>query len=139
MKLLLQREPKGKDWTFGKLFVNGVAECDTLEDRVRDVAGRPVKEWKVPGRTAIPRGNYKLTLHNSPRFKTVLPMLIDVEGYSYVLIHWGNFHEDTEGCILVGKGRTASAIINSKVEFARLFRKIKQAMDAGEEVWLEVR
>ena len=57
MKLLLERRFKGEAYTVGTLYVNGERFCDTLEDRVRDLAGGEVK---VPGETAIPEGVYKV-------------------------------------------------------------------------------
>ena len=34
MKLTLKRTFKGPKYTIGKLYVNGVYECDTLEDKI---------------------------------------------------------------------------------------------------------
>ena len=39
MRLLLKRRFKGDAYTVGTLYVNGERFCDTLEDRVRDLAG----------------------------------------------------------------------------------------------------
>lgn len=36
MKLLLKRIFLGEDYTIGKLYINGVYFCDTLEDKNRD-------------------------------------------------------------------------------------------------------
>ncbi len=52
MKLNLVRTQFGADATNGILFINGVFECFTLEDEVRDV--------KVYGETAIPKGTYNI-------------------------------------------------------------------------------
>ena len=69
--------------TIGKLYVNGVFECYTLEDCVRDK--------KIYGMTAIPTGTYKVILNLSNRFKRVLPLLIDVSNFEGVRIHPGNY------------------------------------------------
>lgn len=139
MKLLVVREPEGKDWTFGKMYVNGVYECETLEDRIREVKGKPVSLWKVKSKTAIPYGTYKITLHNSPKFGRIVPILNGVDGFSYVLIHWGNYIEDTDGCILVGRARRGNAITDSRKAFSLLIPQIEQAIKSGEEVWLEIK
>jgi hypothetical protein len=47
MNLQLRRDVLGERATLGKLFIGGVFECYTLEDKVR--------EEKIPGETAIPR------------------------------------------------------------------------------------
>lgn len=138
MNLLIKREPEGKDWTFGKLYVNNEYESETLEDRIREVKGKPVSSWKIRGKTAIPYGKYKVELYNSPHFKRVVPILRNVNGYDYVLIHWGNFIEDTDGCILVGTGRNRNAITDSRKAFNRLFPRIEAALKNGEEVWLTI-
>ena len=68
MKLLLERQPSHLTCTLGSLYVNDEFECFTLEDVVREIEGRPVSEWKIHGQTAIPAGEYFVTLENSPRF-----------------------------------------------------------------------
>jgi hypothetical protein len=35
------------------------------EDEIREIPGRPVAEWKVHGKTAIPAGRYRITLEAS--------------------------------------------------------------------------
>lgn len=102
MKLLLERRFKGDAYTVGTLYVNGERFCDTLEDRVRDLAGGEVK---VPGETAIPEGVYKVIVNRSPKFGRDLPRLLDVPQFEGVLIHWGNSAEDSAGYILVGKNK----------------------------------
>lgn len=41
MELLVQREPSTLDCTPGSLSIDGVFECYTLEDLVREVPGQP--------------------------------------------------------------------------------------------------
>lgn len=53
--------------------------------------------------SCIPAGNYKLRRRNTPKYGDHL-ILENVPGRSYVLIHFGNFPENTSGCILVGDG-----------------------------------
>lgn len=130
MELLLKREAKGQDWTFGKLYVNGKYECETLEDKIRTI--------KIKKQTAIPAGRYQIGLHDSPRFGRIVPILKNVPNFTYVLIHWGNFIENTDGCILVGTGRRGNAITDSRKSFNLLFPQIEAALKRGEEVWLTI-
>lgn len=104
--LKLLRDTYTNKTTIGKLYLNDVFICDTLEDVCRDLNKDgdldDKGETKVYGETAIPSGTYKMIINMSPRFKKLLPRLIDVKGYDGVLIHMGNFAKDTHGCILVG-------------------------------------
>ncbi|MCI1005197.1 DUF5675 family protein [Herbaspirillum sp. C7C8] len=119
MKLLLQREPSTKKSTAGKLFIDGQFECYTLEDVVR------ARGVKVYGQTAIPAGTYQVLLTQSPRFKRVLPLLLNVPGFEGIRIHPGNKAEDTDGCILVGDAPAPDWLGQSKVAFDRLFTKLR--------------
>ena len=138
MKLLLVRDAGGADFTFGKLYVNGVIECDTLEDRDRELEKAGCKA-KVMAATAIPRGTYPVTVNVSARFKKRVPLLVDVPCFQGIRIHAGNTKDDTEGCILVGTARGAGKVLNSRVAFARLMEKIEAAYAREEEITMEVR
>ena len=84
--------------TFGATFLGF-----TLEDRPREV--------KVPGDTCIPAGTYDLRWRQhgkwAARFRewgfTGSLELINVEGFTDVLIHAGNTKRDTAGCLLLGQ------------------------------------
>jgi hypothetical protein len=106
MNLILKRIHYGDTFTVGQLYEEtkyGLSPiCYTLEDKFRQVDGQPVSEWKVQNATAIPRGTYNVSITMSNRFKTRLPLLHDVDGFTGIRIHSGNSSKDTEGCILVG-------------------------------------
>ena len=53
--------------TIGELMLDGARLVYTLEDEIREVPGMPVGNWKIKGATAIPAGNYRVTLEDSPR------------------------------------------------------------------------
>lgn len=126
MDLQLIRDTFAPTCTIGRLGINGVHECWTLEDFVR-----PEGEPKVPGRTAIPYGRYEIMVTHSQRFNQPLPILLSVPGFLGVRIHPGNTDADTEGCILVGRTKGAYFIGESKSAFALLFLKIQQAINEG--------
>ena len=130
MKILVKRIFKRSAYTIGKLFIDGKYFCDTLED-----AERPEK---VYGDTAIPKGTYLVALNQSPRFKAILPLLLDVPGYSGVRIHAGNTAKDTEGCILVGQNLKKGYVLNSKKTLNALLKVLTEADKQGEQICIEI-
>ena len=106
--------------TVGKMYVDGLYECFTLEDAVRNGT-------KVIGKTAIPIGTYKLIIDASTRFQQDMPHILDVPDFTGVRIHAGNTSADTDGCILVGSSWTGKDFIgNSKIAYKKFFDKLKQ-------------
>ena len=102
MRLFLKRIAKREKYTIGRLYINGLYFCDTLEDKDRGLDSsmnvNTIKEKKVYGETAIPVGEYEITLDVvSPKFSKYkfymdtcegkLPRLLDVKGFEGVLIH----------------------------------------------------
>lgn len=134
MKLQLKRRYKGPDYTIGSLYVNGAYFCDTLEDKVRDIP----REGKIPGKTAIPAGTYKVILNRSPKFQRELPRLQNVPFFEGILIHKGNTPEHTEGCILVGENKVKGQVINSTQYEIQLVSLIKEALFRGEQINIEI-
>lgn len=105
--------------------------CFTLEDPVHDGP-------KIAGRTAIPAGRYRIIVSWSPRFQRRLPLLLQVPQFSGVRIHAGNSAADTEGCILVGRSRAPNWIGQSRAALAELQPLLEAAIEAGDEVWLQI-
>ena len=118
MKLTLQRNPSVAGATVGSLYVDGAWVAHTLEDEVREIEGQPVSAWKIHGKTAIPSGEYIVSLEDSPRFGTDTLTLHDVPGFQYIRMHAGNTSADTEGCILVAKNRLRSDYIQDSLSDA---------------------
>jgi len=119
VNLSVKRRWVEKDATIGELYLDGVWECFTLEDVVRDV--------KIPGKTAIPEGRYEVVVDYSPRFKQPLPHVLNVPAFEGIRIHAGNVPEDTSGCILVGRIRGDGKILGSKLALDALMEKFRQA------------
>lgn len=152
MNITIKRIFKGDKYTIGKLYVNGIYECDTLEDTDRgltqDMPLSNIQSKKLYGETAIPTGTYKIDMNTvSPKFKDrswakfcggKLPRLIDVPGYSGVLIHVGNKPVDTLGCILVGDNKIKGQVINSTSTFQELYSLMLKAKVAGEEITVTI-
>lgn len=134
MELTLNRIFLGGSATIGELLINDKHLCDTLEDRVR-----PEGE-KVYGKTAIPEGTYEVKLTHSPRFKKILPEILNVPNFSGIRIHTGNSSKDTEGCILVGTwdGEKEDWISDSRTAFEKLMSLLQKAEDKKESITITI-
>ena len=143
MKIVVKREVLNEKSTIGRLLIDGVEFCRTLEDKVR-------KGEKVYGETAIPEGVYKMelrtegTIHEDyrkrfPAMHKGTLHILDIPGYKYVLIHIGNFPGDTLGCILVGlEYFGGDAIKQSTAAYMKIYPVIANALSSGEDVTIEV-
>jgi hypothetical protein len=129
MKLLLKRKFKCETYTVGDLFIDGKFFCHTIEDCVRllpetcpdtpnGISCR-CKE-KVYAQTAIPAGEYKVTMEISPKFGRVLPRLHNVPHFLGILIHSGNSAGNSAGCIIVGDNTAKGKVTNSRAVSDRL-------------------
>ena len=134
MKLKLKRIALRDTYTIGKLYVDGQYFCDTLEDRVRDLT----KEKKVPGETAIPAGTYNMVVNVSPKFKRMLPRLLNVPQFDGILIHRGNTAKDSAGCILVGENSAVGKVLNSTYWEKRVTEHLLEAQDKGEDIKITI-
>ena len=117
--------------TVGKLYLNGVYFCDTLEDKNRDLNKNGIfdeGEKKVYSETCIPFGQYKVIINQSPRFKRLMPRLLNVHHFDGILIHNGVTEKNSAGCILVGS-YDGQKLVRSKEIFNKLFEIMKYYND----------
>jgi len=119
MKIEVKRQPSNEKCTIGRLYIDGVFQCYTLEDVVR--------AEKIHGHTAIPAGEYDVIITMSSRFKKLLPLLLNVPNFEGVRIHAGNTDADTEGCILVGESAGRYSVSSSRAAFDKLFSLMQKA------------
>ena len=98
-KIVINRIFKGDKYTIGKLSIDGLYVCDTIEDKVRVL--NSAKD-KVYGFTAIPRGEYKADVAFSNKFRYNVVRLFGVPYFEGIYIHKGNTEKDSLGCIIVG-------------------------------------
>ncbi len=146
MDLLLKRTGHDTLSTIGELSLDGQRQCFVLENGPQ--------EKKIPGKTRIPAGRYRLELKavgtsrfDEPMKKTMgrehkgMIRLRDVPDFSEILIHCGNYHTDTEGCLLVGDRpglhNGTNAVWQSKRAYKAVYPFIADAIGC-EEVWLTV-
>jgi hypothetical protein len=117
MKIKVVREVFTDKSTIGSLYLNDVFFCYTLEDKDRGLCQTDslinIKAKKIWGQTAIPKGTYEMIVNKSPKFGRLLPRLMGVKGYEGVLIHRGNNHNHSAGCILVGYKKGIDCIMES--------------------------
>ena len=118
----MTRTAKRKTYTIGCLAIDGTYFCDTLEPA-----------------TAIPEGRYPVVITWSPKFGQWLPLLLHVPLFEGIRIHAGNTAADTAGCILVGENRKVGHVLNSTRNVNLLKRRIVEAKERGEGVWITVK
>lgn len=138
MKLWLPRGRSKGNATISPLQVDGAWHSYVCEDVIREAPGVPVSVWKIPGETAIPAGEYRIVLTESARFHRVLPLLVDVPGFSGVRLHPGNSAGDTDGCLLPGYDKFDTSVGRSRLAFEELFEQMKQAIARGETIAVRI-
>ena len=153
MKLKVDRRWKKATYTIGRLYIDGIYYCNTLEDKDRGLKQTDslsvIKSRKVAGETAIPTGTYKVAMNvTSPKYAGVswfwnlcrgkMPRLLDVPGFDGILVHTGSTSIDTRGCLLVGKNTKVGALTESRVCFQQIYKLMRDAADHGEEITIEI-
>ena len=153
MEIKIERRWKKDTYTIGNLYVNGVWECNTLEDKDRglrqDMSIEQIKQLKIYGETAIPTGRYIIRMDIvSPKYNGVkwyhdnfggrMPRFESVKGYVGVLIHPGNSCLDSLGCVLVGLNKQKGKVLESRATFKKLWEKMEEARKRGETIYLTI-
>lgn len=123
----LERAWRRETYTVGKVFLDGQRFCESMEDKDRgltqDMSEEEIKRVKVYGETAIPAGVYTVKMTYSPKYKRMMPEVLNVPGYSGIRIHSGNTAKDSLGCILLGRNTKVGMVTESRKtckEFERL-------------------
>jgi hypothetical protein len=151
MKLTVKRFAKNNEATIGIHYIHGLFLCFTVEDE---------KRYRIViGSTRVPEGVYNIGLraeggfHNrySERYKDIHKGMLCVYNapnwkiinagmeFQYILIHVGNTHKDTEGCLLVNdavSGKTFSGT-GSVDAYRAMYPKVLAAIEEGCEVTIE--
>jgi hypothetical protein len=143
MEIQVNRIARKDGYTIGRMSLNGVYFCDTLEDTDRGLNATmsldEVLAKKIKAQTSIPTGKYDVILTFSPRFKRVLPLLLGVKGYEGIRIHAGNTAEkDTEGCLLVGENKIKGRIINSRATLEKLMSILLECEKRKEKISITI-
>ena len=143
MELSVKRYHETKDYTIGRLFIDGQFECYTLEDEHR--------ETKVMHETRIPTGRYEIKLRKfgghhiryKEKFKDFhegMLWLQNVPNFKDILIHIGNQDTDTSGCLLVGKevDLQKGKILYSTVAYTKMYKKVVKELLAGKQIFITI-
>lgn len=131
MDIKVSRKVYTEKSTIGELSIDGAFECYTLEDMVRAGA-------KVPGKTAIPAGTYRVIIDMSARFGKLMPHVLDVPGFDGIRIHAGNTDADTEGCLILGRVKKRDRVEDSRAALVFFAAKLETAIQLGESVTLTI-
>ena len=152
MTIKVERRWRKDTYTIGRLYVDGVYFCNTLEDKDRGLKQSDplskIKSVKVYGETAIPIGVYTVAMKVvSPKYAGVawykslcggkMPRLLNVPGFDGILIHPGATALDTLGCTLIGKNTAKGKLTSSRDVFAQLYKQMRSAADRGEKITIE--
>ena len=153
MKIKVERRWPKVTYTIGRLYIDGIYYCNTLEDRDRGLKQTDpllyIQQRKIAGETAIPKGTYGVAMNvTSPKYAGVawywqfcqgkMPRLLSVPGFDGILIHPGTNALDTKGCILVGKNTKVGQLTESRATFQQIYKLMKAAADRGEKITIEI-
>lgn len=123
-QLRLVRVTEHNGATLGVLCIDGAPEFVTLEDAWRD------NERNI---SCIPIGRYKVKPKLSPKFGKTW-QIMDVPERDQILIHAGNTHKDTHGCVLLGmqfgKVGDETAILASRSAFLQFMDRMSGVVEA---------
>jgi hypothetical protein len=102
--------------TLGKLALDGVFQCFTLEEPEGDSSGLAPY--------CIKAGTYRGKMGWSNHFQRVVPHILDVPNRTWIEIHIGDFPGDTKGCVLVGQQRGFNVLHLSEPAWVALVAKL---------------
>lgn len=153
MEIRVCRKWKKPEYCISDIYVNDEWICNGLEDADRGLDDS-MPDWmirskKIPTRTAVPTGRYKVLMNTvSPKFskkpfymdvcKGKVPRLKDVKGFEGILIHCGTTHVNSAGCILVGHNTIKGQLTDSQETFKKLYTIMKKAHDKGDEIFITI-
>lgn len=153
-KITVHRFDSKSDWTLSNFYFDKDLRGVGIEDEYRAV--------KVKGETRIPEDIYELSLRHSPKFSEVfyrddegniieaklrttqdlvikyhtpheLIWVLNVPNFDFILWHWGNTDDNTDGCYLVG---CYHGLINNQAAALDSKKKYKEIYP---EIWREIK
>lgn len=155
----VSRLPSAIDWTLSKFYFDSKEKGVGVEDERRAI--------KVPGETRIENGLYYFDLRISPKFskeyfrdeegnlilakdrKTPeqiakykweheLLWVRDPLNFQFILWHWGNSDDDTDGCYIVGsvfgKTKGQDGVLNSRKKYTEIYPILWRSIQEGKKI-----
>lgn len=149
----------GADFTLGQLLVSGKIDGYVIEDEIRHVKVKgetainygiydlDIRQSPKFSKSFLWSDSRGLLVKPSQKYKHYndgqpddwrphdLIWLKNVPNFEYVLLHWGNTDDDTEGCLIVGsktgilKGQ--EAVLDSQKYYQHLYPRIYPLIKAG--------
>ena len=124
-KMYVKRIKEYGETTLSELKISGSQKSWYILER-----GGPDSEIEG-SKKRIKAGKYLLAHYSSPMYKDVY-QLKNVPGRTSILIHSGNFFEDTSGCLLPGMGWGTKPdknyyVTSSKMALKEVFSEINDA------------
>jgi hypothetical protein len=156
MEILVYRKWQKAGYTIGRVYIDGRLICNSLEDEDRGLSDameeRTIKNRKIFGKTAIPRGRYKIDMNTvSPKFSKYpfymevcqgkLPRLKNVKGFDGILIHVADGPKGAdllEGCIGVGLNKVVGQLCEGKEIFKKIYAMMNEAHAKGETIYITI-
>lgn len=155
-KVVVARDESESDWTLSDFYFNGEPKGVGVEDEKRDI--------KVHGETRIDNGIYKMSMRVSPKFSKEyyrdsegnllrakyrktdeqkaryhvqheLLWVLDVPKFDYILWHWGNLDDNTDGCYCVGTAKCVfgnqKGVTASRNKYEEIYPELWRAVMKG--------
>jgi hypothetical protein len=97
--------------------------CNIIEDKFR---GNELTGIKVKDKTAIPEGTFEIKMTYSPKYKKMLPELLNVPFFTGIRIHAGNSADDSSGCLICGYNKVVGKVLDSRVCLKKITDEIKK-------------
>jgi hypothetical protein len=156
MEILVYRKWPKTGYTIGRVYIDGALVANSLEDEDRGLSDamdeRIIRNRKIYGKTAIPRGRYTIDMDTvSPKFakydfyKEVcngkLPRIKNVKGFDGILIHVADGPKGAdllEGCIGVGLNKVVGQLCEGKETFKKIYTMMKEAHERGEVIHITI-
>lgn len=156
MEVLVYRKWPKAGYCIGRLYINGQLICNSLEDEDRGLSDsmdeRTIRNRKIFGKTAIPRGRYTIDMETvSPKFSKKqfymevcqgkLPRIKNIKGFEGILLHVADGPKGAdllEGCIGVGLNKEVGQLCDGKETFKKIYALMKEAHNKGETIYITI-
>ena len=156
MEILVYRKWPKAGYCIGRMYIDGQLICNSLEDTDRGLSDamdeRTIRNRKIYGKTAIPRGRYIIDMEMvSPKFSKKefymdvcqgkLPRIKNVKGFQGILLHVADGPKGAdllEGCIGIGLNKKVGQLCDGKETFKKVYALMKEAHDRGEIIYITI-